>query len=99
MAAEEHAEGAGGYIRHHLTHLSNNPASTGPVDFSVIHWDSVFFSTVIGFFALWMLWRAARHSIHSAKNPITVEKKTESQWMTEKSTGPVDAGLFDRCVR
>ena len=34
MAAEEHAEGAGEYIRHHLTHLSNNYASTGPVDFS-----------------------------------------------------------------
>ena len=39
---------AGEYIRHHLTHLSNNPASTGPVDFSVIHWDSVFFSIAIG---------------------------------------------------
>lgn len=60
MAAEEHAPTAGEYIRHHLTHLSNNPASTGPVDFSVIHWDSVFFSIVLGFLGLWILIRAAR---------------------------------------
>ena len=53
---------AGEYIRHHLTHLSNNPASTGPVDFSVIHWDSVFFSTLIGFLALWMLIRGAKRA-------------------------------------
>ena len=51
---------AGEYIRHHLTHLSNNPASTGPVDFSVIHWDSVFFSIALGVVTLWMLIRGAR---------------------------------------
>ena len=51
---------AGEYIRHHLTHLSNNPASTGPVDFSVIHWDSVFFSVALGIVTLWMLIRGAR---------------------------------------
>jgi len=53
---------AGEYIRHHLTHLSNNPASTGPVDFSVIHWDSVFFSVALGLFALWLLVRGARRA-------------------------------------
>ena len=62
MAAEEHAEDAGEYIRHHLTHLSNNYASTGPVDFSVIHWDSVFFSIALGVFTLWLLIRGARRA-------------------------------------
>jgi len=62
MAAEEHAEGAGDYIRHHLTHLSNNYASTGPVDFSVVHWDSVFFTIALGVFTLWMLIRGARQA-------------------------------------
>jgi F-type H+-transporting ATPase subunit a len=62
MAAEEHAPTAGEYIRHHLTHLSNNPASTGPVDFSVVHWDSVVFSTLLGFVTLLILMMGARRA-------------------------------------
>ena len=34
------------YIRHHLTFLANKEAG-GIVDFSVIHWDSVFFSVLL----------------------------------------------------
>jgi len=62
MAAEENAMTAGDYIRHHLTHLSNDPASTAPVDFSIVHWDSVLFSTLLGVLTLWILMRAARNA-------------------------------------
>jgi F-type H+-transporting ATPase subunit a len=67
MAAEAHAaaqaEGggptAGEYIVHHLTHLgTGKPKSL--VDFSVVNYDSVIFSTVIGIIACWLLWRATR---------------------------------------
>lgn len=34
------------YIKHHLTFLANKPYG-GIVDFSVIHWDSVFFSVLL----------------------------------------------------
>jgi F-type H+-transporting ATPase subunit a len=45
MAAEQ-TSSANEYILHHLTFLQNkNPA--GIVDFSVIHWDSVFFSVLL----------------------------------------------------
>ena len=47
MAAEEHAPTSGEYIQHHLTHLSNIE-STSPVNFHVIHWDSVVFSSLLG---------------------------------------------------
>src|SRR6195952_355347 len=47
MAAEEHAMTSGEYIQHHLTHLSNIE-STAPVNFHVVHWDSVAFSSVLG---------------------------------------------------
>ena len=60
MAAEEHALTSGEYIQHHLTHLSNIDGDTGPLNFHVIHWDSVFFSTVIGFIGLILLMVAAR---------------------------------------
>jgi F-type H+-transporting ATPase subunit a len=45
MAAEQPSS-ANEYILHHLTFLQNKEA-TGIVDFSVIHWDSVFFSVLL----------------------------------------------------
>jgi F-type H+-transporting ATPase subunit a len=56
MAAEEHAPSSGEYIHHHLTHLSNIETAS-PVDFHVVHWDSVFFSSLLGlvFLALGLL--------------------------------------------
>jgi F-type H+-transporting ATPase subunit a len=61
MAAEgaAHAPSAGEYISHHLHHLQNKQQH-GPVDFSVINLDSIFFSTVLGALACWLLWLAAR---------------------------------------
>ena len=61
MAAESaaHAPSAGEYISHHLHHLQSKPQH-GPVDFSVINLDSIFFSVVLGAFGCWLLWLAAR---------------------------------------
>jgi F-type H+-transporting ATPase subunit a len=63
MAAEghaaEHAPTAGEYIVHHLTHWRNKEM-TGPLDFSVVSWDSMFFSIVIGVIGCFFLWKAAR---------------------------------------
>ena len=59
MAAEAHAPTAGEYIVHHLSHLSNGkPKSL--VDFSVINYDSLFFSIVLGVIGCFLLWKAAR---------------------------------------
>jgi len=59
MAAEGHAPTAGEYIVHHLTHLgTGKPKSL--VDFSVINFDSVFFTTLLGIIACLLLWTAAR---------------------------------------
>ena len=59
MAAEGHAPTAGEYIVHHLTHLSTGKPK-GLVDFSVINFDSVVFSAVIGVIGCFLLWKAAR---------------------------------------
>ncbi len=58
-AAAEHGPTAGEYIVHHLTHLRNKEMS-GTVDFSVVSWDSMFFSIVIGVLGCFLLWKAAR---------------------------------------
>ncbi|MDP3833477.1 MAG: F0F1 ATP synthase subunit A [Hydrogenophaga sp.] len=61
MAAEGNALTPGEYIRHHLVHLNNTgEAQKSIVDFSVINIDSVVVSVLLGAFACFMLWRAAR---------------------------------------
>lgn len=61
MAAEEHGPNAGEYIIHHLTHLQNHkPASV--VDFSVVNYDSVFYTIALGVLGCWLLWRVARRA-------------------------------------
>ena len=61
MAAEGHsaAPSAGEYIIHHLTHNQNHHQH-GPADFSVINYDSLFFSITLGIVVCWLLYRAAK---------------------------------------
>ena len=59
MAAEAHGQTAGEYIVHHLTHWGTGKPK-GLVDFSVVNFDSVFFTALLGFIGCWLLWRAAR---------------------------------------
>jgi F-type H+-transporting ATPase subunit a len=65
MATESHAEAAGPtageYIGHHLTHLRNKEL-VGPFDLTVFSLDSIFFSTLLGVVACFLLWRAARNA-------------------------------------
>src|SRR5579863_2564277 len=66
MAVEqvEQAPSANDYIVHHLGFLSNREAH-GIVDFSVIHWDSVFFSVVLAVLFGGAFFIAARRSVRS----------------------------------
>ena len=57
-AAAEHGLTSGQYIIHHLTHFRNKEF-TGTFDLSVVSWDSMFFSIVIGVLGCYLLWRAA----------------------------------------
>ena len=63
MAAEAHAAEtgptAGEYIGHHLTHFRSHE-QTGIADFSIINWDSVFWSVALGVIGLLFLWRVAK---------------------------------------
>ncbi len=59
MAAESQAPNAGEYIIHHLTHLGTGKPK-GLVDFSIVNFDSIFFSIALGVVGCFLLWRAAR---------------------------------------
>jgi len=67
MAAEHavsEAPTAGEYIRHHLTFLSNKEPK-GIIDFSVIHWDMVFFSVLLAVLFGASFYIAARRATRS----------------------------------
>ena len=59
MAAEEHGQTAGEYIIHHLTHNQNHHQH-GPADFTVVNYDSLFFSITLGIVVCFLLYRAAK---------------------------------------
>lgn len=59
MAAEHEAPSTGEYIRHHITFLSNKE-QTAVVDFSVINWDSVFWSVFLALVFLTTFYMVAR---------------------------------------
>src|SRR5215831_16105521 len=61
MVAAEHAAGPTEYIVHHETFLSNK-APHGIVDFSVINYDTVFFSVVLALVFFGLFWWVARRS-------------------------------------
>jgi F-type H+-transporting ATPase subunit a len=57
-AAQGQGPTAGEYIVHHLQHLQNQK-QTGVVDFSVFNLDSIFYATLLGVLACYLLYRAA----------------------------------------
>src|SRR5580704_12316809 len=59
MADAEHAPGATEYILHHQSFLSNK-APHGIVDFTVINYDTVFFSVVVALLIIRAFWLVAR---------------------------------------
>ena len=59
--AAEHAPNAGEYISHHLGHLTNIHQGF-IVDFSVINYDTVFWSILMGVVGVFVMWLGARNA-------------------------------------
>jgi len=89
MAAEQPST-ANEYILHHLTFLQNKDAQ-GIVDFSVIHWDSVFFSVLLAVLFGGSFYLAAR----KARTNVGVPGKFQNfiELLIEKVNEQVD-GAF-----
>ena len=64
MATEAHAPTASEYIVHHLKHLQDLQGSqqTSIIDMSVINYDSVVVSVLVGFLGIFIFWLAARQA-------------------------------------
>ncbi len=61
MAAAANAPTPSEYIVHHLTHLNTSGgAQQDIIDFSIINWDTVFYSVLTAALTAWLMYRAAR---------------------------------------
>jgi F-type H+-transporting ATPase subunit a len=61
MAADAHAPTPSEYIVHHLTHFNGTgEAQKSIIDFSVVNWDTVFFSVLMACIAAALMLRAAK---------------------------------------
>ena len=88
MAAEEHGMNAGEYIVHHLTHL-HNAAPKGLVDLSVLNFDSIFFSTLLGIVTCWVLWAAARRATSGVPGRFQAAVEILFEWVENEAKGIV----------
>lgn len=61
MSVEGHAPNPSEYISHHLANLAN-ATQTKIVDFSIINWDTMFWSITMGVLGSFLLWMAARRA-------------------------------------
>jgi F-type H+-transporting ATPase subunit a len=69
MSAAEESGGATDYILHHQTFLSNRSAH-GIVDFSVINYDTIFFSVALGLLFLALFGLVARRATAGVPGPV-----------------------------
>ena len=88
MAAEGHALTSGEYIVHHLTHL-HNAAPKGLVDLSVLNFDSIFFSTLLGVVTCWVLWLAARRATSGVPGRFQAAVEILFEWVENEAKGIV----------
>jgi F-type H+-transporting ATPase subunit a len=88
MAAEGHALTSGEYIVHHLTHL-HNATPKGLVDLSVINFDSLFFSILLGVLMCFVLWRAARQTTPGVPGRFQAAVEILFEWVENEAKGIV----------
>ena len=88
MAAEGQALTSGEYIVHHLTHL-HNAAPKGLVDLSVLNFDSIFFSTLLGIVTCWVLWLAARRATSGVPGRFQAAVEILFEWVENEAKGIV----------
>jgi F-type H+-transporting ATPase subunit a len=79
MSAAEKGGGATDYILHHSTFLSNKPPH-GIVDFTVINYDTVFFSVVLALVFFGLFWWVARR----ASTGVPGITQSIIEWIVEK---------------
>jgi F-type H+-transporting ATPase subunit a len=97
MAAEEHGSSAGEYIIHHLTHLQNHKPA-GVVDFTVVNFDSLFYTVVLGVLACWLMWRVAKRATSGVPGRFQAAVEILTEMVDSQSKGIVHSAASRKFV-
>ena len=85
-----HAPSAGEYIVHHLTSLNNTGHTQEKVvDFSIVNWDTAFFSLTLGLLVVFILWRVARHATSGVPGRLQAAVELLVEMVTDQTKGTV----------
>src|SRR5690625_4226009 len=85
MAASE-VSAQSGYIQHHLVHLNNSGAKQDVLaDFSIINYDSVFWSLLTGILTLYFLLRASRRATPGVPGRFQVAVEMLVEWVEDQA--------------
>jgi F-type H+-transporting ATPase subunit a len=95
--AEQAGQSAGEYIVHHLTHLSTGKPK-GLVDFSVVNFDSIVFSTLLGVLTCWLLWLAARKATSGVPGRFQAAVEILVEMVDSQARGIVHSATSRRFV-
>ncbi len=85
-------EGMSEYVAHHLTHLKSAP-QTSLFDFSVVHWDTVFFSLLCAAIVLIVLRLAARRATAGVPGKFQLTVELLIEWVNEQAHSLVHGKL------
>ncbi len=88
---------AGEYVIHHLTHL-HNAVPKGLVDMSVLNFDSIFFSILLGAITCYVLWRAAKRATPGVPGRFQAAVEILFEWIENESKGIVHNAQSRRLV-
>jgi F-type H+-transporting ATPase subunit a len=97
MAAEEHGSSAGEYIIHHLTHLQNHKPA-GVIDFTVVNFDSLFYTVVLGVLACWLMWRVAKRATSGVPGRFQAAVEILTEMVDSQSKGIVHSAASRKFV-
>jgi F-type H+-transporting ATPase subunit a len=97
MAAEEHGSSAGEYIIHHLTHLQNHKPA-GVIDFTVVNFDSLFYTVVLGVLACWLMWRVAKRATSGVPGRFQAAVEILTEMVDSQTKGIVHSATSRKFV-
>jgi F-type H+-transporting ATPase subunit a len=90
---------AGEYIAHHLTHLNGTGAKQGPlVDWSILNYDTVFWSIATGVIGLWLLWSVARKATSGVPGRMQAAVELLVEMVADQAKGLIHSAESRRFV-
>lgn len=97
MAAASDISPQSEYIQHHLIHLnSSGVEQASVVNFSIVNYDSLFWSILMGLIVVYVLWRAARSATTGVPGRFQMSIEMLVGWVENEAKGIISSEVSRR---